>query len=118
LNQGSIQLVFHVAPEVATLRWESACEYAAFMIAREALENAIRHSNATVITMTLSGNATELELAVIDNGRGIAKDSYANEGHLGMTGIMERAKSIDATVEIGPAPDRGTCIRVHWKARP
>ncbi len=117
LNQSSIQLVFHVAPEVSAMRWESACEYAVFMIAREALENAIRHSNATLVTMTLSGSATELELTVRDNGRGINKDSHSKQGHLGMTGIVERAKSIEATVEIGPAPERGTCIRVHWKAR-
>ncbi len=116
LSGSPIQLVFEVAPEVATLRWESGCEYAVFMIAREALENAIRHSNATLVTMTLSGSATELELTVIDNGRGIARDSHSKEGHLGMTGIMERAKSIDASVEIGPAPERGTRIRVHWVA--
>lgn len=119
LNQSSMQLVFHVAPEVAALRWESACEYAVFMIAREALENAIRHSNATLITMTLTGSTTELDLTVTDNGRGIASsNSQGKDGHLGMTGIVERAKSIDATVEMGAAPQCGTRIRVHWKARP
>ena len=116
LRESSMHLVFEVAPQVAHLRWESACEYAVFMIAREALENAIRHSQATRVVMSLRGNDTELELAVQDNGRGIAMGSEAKLGHLGMAGIMERAKSIGARVEICPAPEGGTRVSVYWRA--
>jgi signal transduction histidine kinase len=34
-----------------------------------------------------------------------------------MAGIIERAKSIEARLDIGPAPHGGTCVRVHWEAR-
>lgn len=118
LRETSMQLVLEVAPEVSTLRWESACEYAVFMIAREALENAIRHSRATLVVMSLRGNATELELAVQDNGRGMDMGGEAKLGHLGMAGIMERAKSIGACVEIGLAQGGGTRVSVCWKAAP
>jgi PAS domain S-box-containing protein len=118
LRESTMQLVFDVPPQVATLRWESACEYAVFMIAREALENAIRHSCATRVRMSLRGNDAELELAVQDNGRGITAGSEAKPGHLGMAGIMERAKSIGARVEICPVPEGGTRVSVHWRAAP
>lgn len=116
LRKSSMHLVFEVAPEVAIQRWESSCEYAIFMIAREALENAIRHSRATRLVVSLRGSANELELTVQDNGCGIAKGSPARIGHLGMAGIMERANSIGADVEICPALEGGTRVSVRWCA--
>ena len=118
LRTSSMRLEFEVAPEVSSQRWESTCEYAMFMIAREALENAIRHSRATLLVISLRGNAAELELAVQDNGRGFAAGGKAKLGHLGMAGIMERANSIGANVEICPAQGGGTRVSVHWKAAP
>lgn len=118
LRKSSMRLVFEVAPEVSSQRWESACEYAMFMIAREALENAIRHSRATLLVISLCGNAAELALAVQDNGRGFAADAKTKLGHLGMAGIMERANSIGAHVEICPAQGGGTRVSVLWKAAP
>ena len=116
LRGSSMKLVFKVSPEASALRWESSCEYAIFMIAREALENAIRHSHAGQVDMSLSGSADELDLVVNDNGRGMAMDSVAKVGHLGMAGIVERGKSIGAKVQISPAPGGGTRVHVLWKS--
>ena len=118
LRQNAMQLVFEHAPGVAALRWESAFEHAVFMIAREALENAIRHSQATQVVMSLEGSTSSLLLEVRDNGCGMLLGHEPAVGHLGMAGIMERAKSIGASVETGPAHGSGTRIRVHWKASP
>lgn len=41
--------VLNLPPEVLDLRWPPAVECSAFMIAREALENALRHAQATVV---------------------------------------------------------------------
>ncbi len=117
MRDKSMDLVFDVAPGLATQRWESSCEYAVFMIAREALENAVRHSGALKLVLSLSGDATGLTLAVQDNGRGIQPGAASKLGHLGMAGIMERAKSIGATLEIGPCDNGGTCVRLHWQAQ-
>jgi signal transduction histidine kinase len=116
LRGSSMKLVFKVTPEASCLRWESSCEYAIFMIAREALENAIRHSHAEQVVMSLSGSADELDLVVNDNGRGMAVVSVAKVGHLGMAGIVERGKSIGAKVQISPAPGGGTRVHVLWKS--
>ena len=117
LRGNRMELVFDAAPGLATQRWEPSCEYAVFMIAREALENAVRHSGALKLVLSLSGDATGLTLAVQDNGRGIQPGAASKLGHLGMAGIMERAKSIGATLEIGPCDNGGTCVRLHWQAQ-
>ena len=66
--------------------------------------------------MSLFGSETVLELKVQDNGQGIQPGAASKLGHLGMASIMERAKSIGATLKIGPAADGGTCVRLHWQA--
>jgi PAS domain S-box-containing protein len=44
-----LDLLLEVEPEVAALRWPPDVEYAFFMVAREALANAIRHAGASLV---------------------------------------------------------------------
>jgi PAS domain S-box-containing protein len=104
-----------VAPDVASTRWSAAIEYAVFMIAREAIENAIRHSEGDTVVINLSGDLSHLTLEVVDNGKGFGMAQDAKVGHLGMAGIQERAKSIGAKVAVLPANSGGTCVAVRWE---
>jgi len=117
MRNKAMDLVLNVPHELATQRWESTCEYAVFMIAREALENAMRHSGASRLVVSVSGDAMSLKLEVQDNGRGIRPGEVIKLGHLGMAGMMERAKSIGATLETGPSAGGGTCVRLCWQAQ-
>lgn len=80
------------------------------LIAREALVNAVKHSAATLITVSLHcalGQGIRLE--VRDNGRGIAGPKGAGGG-LGI-GMMEyRAAKIGACIEITDAEGGGTSV--------
>jgi signal transduction histidine kinase len=101
--------------EVAAVRWAAAIEYAAFMIAREAIENAIRHSEGDNLVVMLGGDANRLSLDIVDNGKGFGMAQEAKVGHLGMAGIQERAKSIGATVIVVPVKEGGTCVSLRWE---
>ena len=101
--------------EVATIRWAAAIEYAAFMVAREAIENAIRHSGGDNLVVILDGDANRLSLDIVDNGKGFGMAQEAKVGHLGMAGIQERAKSIGATVIVVPVREGGTCVSLRWE---
>jgi PAS domain S-box-containing protein len=107
-----------VAAEVSTLRWPSDVEYAAFMVAREAIENAVRHSGSACVAVRLSGGPLALELEVVDEGSGIPVGATRRTGHLGILGMQERAHAIGATVAIKSDPDRGTRMRFHWQPTP
>ena len=116
LNQKSINFVLHVPPHMLEMRWPSALEYGAFMIAREAVENAIRHAQASVVTVSLEAAAEGTVLAVCDNGQGMSHHVQRKPGHLGITGMLERAHSIGSTVTLGPCEAGGTCVRLQWNA--
>ena len=101
----------------AEQRWPPAVEYAAFMVGREAITNALQHANAAVIRVVLGGGADALQLDVVDDGSGIAQPlARGRPGHLGMVGMRERAIAIGARFEILPAPSGGTRVSLRWEA--
>ena len=82
-------------------------------IAREAVVNAVRHSNAQVITLRLTYDARDFEMTVRDNGRGFAGSPPGDaNGHFGITGMRERAEKIGGRLDITSQPGQGTEIRL------
>ncbi len=51
-----------------------------FSIAHNAMTNALRHSNATKVTISLSFDSNDLRLSISDDGGGLPED-YAERGH-------------------------------------
>ena len=107
-----------VQPQVAQLRWPAEVEYAAFMVAREAMENALRHASATAVALRLSGSALSLLLEVNDNGVGMPADATVQSGHLGILGMQERAHAIGAGVTVDSGATGGTRICFTWQSTP
>jgi PAS domain S-box-containing protein len=107
----------HADAVARAAHWPAGVEYAAFMIAREALANALRHAGAGRIEIEVDGDGRRLRLTVRDDGRGIAAAQLdSRPGHLGLVGMRERALAIGAHLEIGPAQPRGTRVSLTWEA--
>jgi signal transduction histidine kinase len=82
-------------------------------IASEALENAHRHANATHVRVTLECSRSALRLTVRDDGAGTAVslddvDALANTGHFGLLGMLERAASVAAELQLHSTAQGGT----------
>jgi signal transduction histidine kinase len=83
-----------------------------YRIAQEAVTNAIRHSQATKITLSLSYAPNYLELTVEDNGIGF--DTHRHEGiGFGIENMCSRSKQIGAEITITSAIDTRTLIVVR-----
>jgi PAS domain S-box-containing protein len=114
-----LHLLLDAPAQLATQRWNTDVEYAAFMVAREAIANALQHAKATLVRVTLSGDAHTLRLEVTDNGAGFASDTpAARPGHLGMVGMRERSIAIGARFEVRSSPDGGTSVCLAWEDGP
>ena len=118
LKVPQIDISVHVPPQVAQLRWPVEVEYAAFMVAREAVENALRHASATAVALRLSGSARNVLLEVSDNGVGMPADATVRSGHLGILGMRERAYAIGADVTVDPCATGGTRVCFTWQSTP
>ncbi|MBB3178694.1 MASE3 domain-containing protein [Variovorax sp. Sphag1AA] len=111
-----ISLRLDALGDLETQRWSPDVEYAAFMVAREAIANAIRHARATLIRVSLSGGPEALHLQVADNGVGLAADAMTvRPGHLGMVGMRERSIAIGALFEARSSPGGGTTVKLAWE---
>lgn len=88
-----------------------------FRIIQEALNNAIKHANATEIKVRLEFAPDFLAVQVIDNGCGfdfLSEETWTSNGeHLGLIGMKERAELIGATLKIDSRPGSGTRVFLH-----
>ncbi|WP_197508915.1 sensor histidine kinase [Hydrogenophaga crassostreae] len=110
-----VALQLEVAGGAATQRWPANVEYAAFMVAREAVGNALLHADASLVQIRLSGGAGGLQLNVADNGIGLPADlAFGRPGHLGLVGMRERALAIGARLEFQPVAGGGLNISLRW----
>lgn len=107
-----------IGPGCEDRRWPGDVEHAAFMIAREALCNAVRHAEASTVRVRLDGSDRRLHVAVTDDGCGIGERPPTKPGRLGLVGMRERAEAIGARHRVAPNDGGGTCITLDWEASP
>jgi PAS domain S-box-containing protein len=86
---------------------------AAYRIAQEAFTNAVRHSSATRVDVSLTAEDGLLSLSVADNGRGFDTKNLLDSRGLGVAGMRERAALIGGTLEIHSRPGKGTWVVLH-----
>jgi signal transduction histidine kinase len=80
-----------------------------YQIAREALTNAVRHSEATSIKVRVWQEGPTVRLTVEDDGLGFAPD-VAKPDHFGLQLIRERVEAAQGTIFLDSTPGRGTRI--------
>jgi signal transduction histidine kinase len=93
-----------------------------FWIAREAVTNAFRHSEASQISIGLDYQKNQFRMACRDNGHGfdfVAFETNGNgkDGHWGIRGMEERAQNIGAKFCCDSGKEKGTEILVVVPAR-
>jgi two-component system, NarL family, sensor kinase len=90
-------------------------EVALYRIAQEALQNVVKHADASRLTMTLTSGAGGVRLVVDDNGRGFDEGSGDDlEARLcyGLVGMRERAELIGARLTVVSQAGVGTRVEV------
>jgi signal transduction histidine kinase len=84
-----------------------------FRIAQEAMQNALRHSEASRIVVRLSGDDGHLALDVVDDGIGFDPQSVdLRARRLGLTSMEERAQRIGGRLEIRSTEGEGTTVHL------
>lgn len=84
------------------------------MIAQEAVTNALKHAQASEITLHLSSTPSLLTLRVSDNGRGFDPnaETHGKPGHFGCIGIRERCLKIGASADWHSQRGQGTVLTI------
>jgi signal transduction histidine kinase len=84
-----------------------------FRVLQEALSNALRHAAAPVVTVTLRGTTTDVQLSVIDSGVGFDPDATSQSRGLGLISMRERLNLVAGDLQVQSRPGAGTTVRVR-----
>jgi len=82
-------------------------------IAREALNNALKHAHASSILVELRQDGPVITLEIKDNGRGFDFEAGKKIGGLGLKSMEERARQLDGRLEVLSEEGRGTQVKVE-----
>ncbi|MCF6193488.1 MAG: histidine kinase [Kangiellaceae bacterium] len=80
-------------------------------IVREALSNVHRHAKASKAEVNVLNSSNEFVVSISDDGEGMQKE-HQLQGHFGLGIMHERAKSLNASLDIKSELGKGTRIRV------
>jgi two-component system, NarL family, sensor histidine kinase UhpB len=85
-----------------------------YRVIQEAVNNALKHSNASLIDIKLEVNKSgELQLVIKDNGSGMDFCKVDHSRHFGLLGMRERAQALQGKFNIDSAIEKGTTIRIN-----
>ncbi|MEU6221600.1 GAF domain-containing sensor histidine kinase [Streptomyces sp. NPDC047022] len=89
-------------------------EEALLRVAQEALHNALRHSAAERVGVTLVRKGESVVLSVTDDGCGFEPEAIRRAGrHLGLVSMRDRAGGVGGTLTVESAPGKGTTIEME-----
>ncbi|HEX9656931.1 MAG TPA: two-component regulator propeller domain-containing protein [Bacteroidota bacterium] len=95
-----------------------------FRIIQEAMNNILKHSGATLATVSVGQNGQAIDVVVSDNGKGFIAHSAAKDDDkpatFGLGGIEQRVGMMNGTWSIQSSPGSGTTvnIRIPVKGQP
>ena len=81
-----------------------------YHVAREALNNVLKHACARRVSVILTLSPDEAALEVNDDGKGFDPDTGRASGGLGLAGMAERARRVGGELTVQSCPGRGTKV--------
>jgi two-component system, NarL family, sensor histidine kinase DegS len=106
------------------VQWESSLplapshDTAVFRMVQEALQNVVKHAQATEVRVRAVDHTAMVEVSVSDNGKGFDATQVRklDPKHFGLAGMRARAQQIGATLELTSTPGTGTTIYIRVPA--
>ena len=87
-----------------------------YLILREAVRNAVRHSGCRRLMVGLDITSERVSGYVEDDGRGF-EDNGGTEGGLGLRSVRERAALLEGVVDVYSSPEGGAGVQVSFPLR-
>jgi signal transduction histidine kinase len=102
---------FKVPVSCPAITLEGRVRHDLLMATKEALNNIVRHANASEVEFRLGVVADRLEIDIADNGKGIGPGPTSG-GH-GLKNLSARLTKMGGTCSVSPRPGGGTIIEIR-----
>ncbi|WIX77503.1 PAS domain S-box protein [Amycolatopsis carbonis] len=107
-SRAALPVVVTGSVEVELAEGVEACAY---FVAAEALTNAVKHSRASQVTVTVAATGPVLTVEVCDDGVGGA---VAGGSGSGLAGLADRVDALDGRLTLSSPPGGGTALRAEF----
>jgi signal transduction histidine kinase len=101
-----------VTTTIAPVVLNANTEQTLLRVAQEALSNAARHANATLITLTLAQKEQMVTLTITDNGQGMSLEESGTSHGLGLRLMQERVQELRGSFVLDTSPGQGTRLEI------
>lgn len=92
-----------------------------YRVAQEALQNVVRHADATAVSVSVAADDGQITLTISDDGQGFVHSSLSDllsSGRFGLAGMSERVELVGGSMCIDSRRPGGTTIRFDLPANP
>lgn len=86
-------------------------------VAQEAVRNAMRHSDASTLAVTVRGDGRRVVLEVVDDGVGFDVTRPAAADSFGLRGLRSLVAEAEGSLDVRSSPGEGTRVRMEVDAR-
>jgi signal transduction histidine kinase len=104
----SVRARFHT--DITPVDLDPSVQLLVYQVARESLENAVRHSDAQNISVTLRNESDSVRLVVRDDGIGFDRSAVDTSRHFGLAIMAQRVEAAGGMLNIASEPGWGTQV--------
>lgn len=109
LNLANITCRLQLAESLPKIPLDSQVRHGIFLAFKEALNNVVRHSGASEVTLKINMAGDQLVVFISDNGCGFISDS-GHPGSDGLSGMCDRLQKLGGACDISSQPGQGTTV--------
>jgi signal transduction histidine kinase len=107
-----VEIVAETEPDI-----ENSAKEALYRIAQESLQNVVKHASARAVRVHLVSEGDKVELVIDDDGIGFDADAD-HPGHLGISGMRQRAAAQNLQLTVHSPTGGGVEVRVRTRVLP
>jgi len=119
LADAGLSCEFEISEEHRDSVLPFAIRHPLLMAVKEAVQNVVKHADASHVTISLESTGKTIELSVCDDGKGIVRPEGTSAGQDGLANMEGRLAEIGGTCTIVRQPAGGTrvTLSVPWSAQ-
>jgi PAS domain S-box-containing protein len=109
LTEKNIQLYMN---DIGEDQLSDGLKISLYRIVQEQLNNIMKHSNASEVSISLKRTKNKLNLTIVDDGVGF--DPETKKSGIGLTNILNRSNTYNGKVVIDSSPGKGCKLRISF----
>ena len=109
----AVEVSILVPAQIPPVRLSAETRHNVFLAFEEALNNALKHSEATRVDVTMHLNRGTFEICVRDNGKGFST-APATPGQDGLQNMRERLRTAGGQCELANLPEGGASVTLRF----